>query len=224
MSDYKNLLNPLLHEVEGSRSETYLDHKGIPTAGHGFNLNDEENQGIMRLHGIDPEEVKAGRRSLASEESDKIRDAILNRKERLVKAKVGDEYFDQLTPNKKATLMSLGYQSLNNLGPNLRQRMADGDDIGAMRELILNTNADEDPGILKRRLKEAELYGGPVDFSQTFQTMNSAEKEKLRNIIAKVQNEHTKKELMDKYGSYLGAGVDPVQFPKLNRLLTYNGK
>jgi GH24 family phage-related lysozyme (muramidase) len=197
----------------------YEDSKGVPTVGHGFNLDDEENQGIMKMHGIDPAEVKAGKRGLASEETEAIRDSILARKEQLVRGKMGSDFFDLLPPNKKAALMSMGYQSLNNLGPNLRNRMAQGDEIGAIREMILNTNADADPGILKRRLKEAELYGGPLDFSGTFKTLSSEEKQKIVEIINKTQNEHTKKELIEKYGPYLGLKQEPLKLFKLANMV-----
>lgn len=219
MSDYKSLLNPLLQQVEGHSDDSYTDSKGIPTAGYGFNLDDEENQGIMKMHGVDANEVKSGKRAIATDESQAIQDSILNRKEELVRGRMGSDFFDTLTPNKKAALMSMGYQSLNNIGPNLRGRMAEGDEIGALREMILNTNADKDPGILSRRLKEAELYGGPIDFSGAFKTMNNQEKQQLIDIINKTQNENTKKELLDKYGSYLGAKQEPLKVFKLANML-----
>ncbi len=219
MSEYKNLLNPLLQEVEGHSADVYNDSKGIPTAGAGFNLDDLENQGIMKMHGIDPAEVKSGKRSIASDESDLIKNSILSRKEELVRNKMGSDFFDLLPDHKKAAVMSMGYQSLNNLGPNLQQKMAEGDEIGALREMILNTNADSDPGILKRRLKEAELYGGPIDFAGAFKTMTPEEKQNLSKIIDKVQNEHTKKELLDKYGSYLGSKQEPLKVFKLANML-----
>lgn len=219
MSEYKNLLNPLLEDIEGNVPDVYQDSKGVPSAGIGFNLDDKETQGIMKLHGVDPEEIRSQKRSLASDETAAIKDSILNRKEELVKSRMGSDLFDLLPDNKKAALMSMGYQSLNNLGPNLRQHISEGDEIGALREMILNTNADEDPGILKRRLREAELYGGPVDFSGAFKTMSPEEKKKLNSIIEKVQNEHTKKELIDRYGSYLGSKPEPVQLLRLGNIL-----
>lgn len=219
MGDYKSLLNPLLQDVEGQSSDSYSDSKGIPTTGMGINLNDKENQGIMKMHGIDAQEVKSGNRSLASDESDAIHNSIIDRKERLVRDKLGNDIFDNLPSHKKAAVMSMGYQSLNNLGPNLQTAMGSGDEIGALREMILNTNASQDPGILSRRLKEAELYGGPLDFSGAFRTMNNDEKQKLIDILNKTKNEHTKKELLNKYGSYLGATPEPLKLFKLAGML-----
>lgn len=219
MSDYKELLNPLLQDVEGSSSDAYQDHNGNPTVGSGFNLNDQENQAILKTHGIDPEAVKSGQRSLSPDESQQIQDAILARKERLVRGKVGSDLFDTLTPEKKATLMSLGYQSLNNIGPHLQGYVANDDDIGALRELILKTNKEQDPGILARRMKEAQLYGGKENFQNVFMTLSPEEKQMLAGIINKTQNENTRKQLVDSYGQQLGMKSRPLNLQKLAKMM-----
>lgn len=220
MSDYKSLLSPFLADVEGNSSTAYNDSKGVPTAGYGFNLDDKENHGIMQMHGIDPNEVKMGTRKIASEEADRIKSSILDRKEALVRDRMGSDLFETLNPNKKAALVSLGYQSLNNIGPNLQEMIAKEDDPLALKELILNTNADSDPGILSRRMKEAQLYNpDPVTFSSAFKLMDNEEKSKLVKIINKTKNENTKKELMDKYGQYLGMTSEPLKFNKLSKLM-----
>lgn len=172
----------------------------------------------MHLRGIDPEAVRSGQRKLASEELDDIHNQYVGKREGLVRNQIGSDLYDTLKPNEQAAIMSMGYQSLNNLGPNFTGHLASDDKIGALREMILNTNKDQDPGILRRRLREAELYGGPLDFSAAFKTMNSEEKKQLRNIMDKIQNENTKKEMLDKYGSYVNE-TQPVQFNKLQKAL-----
>lgn len=217
MGDYKKYLDPLLEKVEGYSEDPYKDSKGIHTVGKGLNLEDADVQGLMNLRGINPEEVKSGSRQLASDELGDIHNAYLDKREGLVRSKMGDLY-DTLQPNEKAAIMSMGYQSLNNLGPSLSGHLAGGDKIGAMREMILNTNKDQTPGILNRRLEEAQLYGGPVDFSSTFKTMSPEEKQQLMKIADKIKNEHVKEEFMRNYGSYLQNAPAPEQFPKLQKL------
>lgn len=218
MSDFKSLFNPLIKDVEGFREEPYEDINKNLTIGAGLNLNDEDVRGLMNLRGHDPEMVKAGQLRLSPQELDEIQDAYVQKREPLVRERLGRDLYETLQPHEKAAIMSMGYQSLNNIGPNLTGRIAEGDKIGAMREMILNTNKQKEPGILVRRLKEAELYGGPLDFTQTFQTMNEHEKRQVRELLNAIENENTRKEVLQKYGSYVGE-TQPTQFNKLMKLL-----
>lgn len=211
--EYKKLLNPLLNDVEGNRPETYDDHKGIPTIGAGLNLNDGDVQGLMKISSIDPDEVRSGTRKLASEELEHIKNSYIDKREKLVRNQMGSDLFDTMPDNEKAAVMSMGYQSLNLLGPSLVGNIANGDKIGAMREMILNSNKNKNPGILNRRFKEAELYGGPLDFSSTFKTLSDEEKQGLVKMINGIENEHTKKEVLEKYGPYLGQSM-----PKMGKI------
>lgn len=216
--DYRKYFDPLIKAVEGHRAEAYEDHKGNPTIGTGLNLEDADVQGLMRIRGIDPELVKSGERQLASEELDDVHNAYIGKREGLVRNKLGGDLYDQLQPHEKAAIMSMGYQSLNNLGPNLANAIASGDKIGAMREMILNTNRDKDPGILSRRLQEAETYGGPLDFSSVFKTMSPTEISELQAQIEKLKNENVKQEMLKRYGPYLNQPA-PVKLDKLQQIL-----
>jgi GH24 family phage-related lysozyme (muramidase) len=218
MPDSRNIFNDFIKKVEGHSDEVYADSKGVPTVGTGLNLDDETVQGLMNLRGINPEEVKSGQRKLATEEMDDIHNQYMDKRTGLVRSQVGEDLYDTLKPNEKAALMSMGYQSLNNLGPNLKGHIASDDKIGAMREMILNTNKDQDPGILNRRMQEAELFGGPLDFSSAFKTMSPEEKRQLMDTFNKLKNENVKAEALKKYGSYLN-DAPPAQFNKLQDLL-----
>lgn len=219
MPEFKKLFNNLIKSVEGHKEDPYMDSKGNPTIGTGLNLNDQDVQNLMSARGINPEEVKTGQRKLASEELDDIHNTYVSGREKLVRDKIGGDVYDQLKANQKAALNSMGYQSLNNIGPNLTGYVASDDPIGAIREMILNTNKDGDAGILKRRLEEAEMYGGPLDFASSFKTMTPEEKAMVRDTLNKIQNEHSRTEVMNKYGSYLNDGSQPQQFNKLQQLL-----
>jgi GH24 family phage-related lysozyme (muramidase) len=217
--DYRKYFDPLIKQVEGHQTEAYQDSKGNSTIGTGLNLEDPTVQGLMAVRGINHEDIKSGNRSLANDELNDIHDAYLNSREKLVRNKVGSDLYDTLQPHEKAAVMSMGYQSLNNLGPNLVGQLASGDKVNAIKEMILNTNKDKDPGILSRRLREAETYSGdPVTFNSTFKIMSPEEKQQLVDILNKTQNENTKKELMDKYGVSLGAVQPKTEFPKLSKL------
>lgn len=215
MGEYRKFFDPLIKSVEGHSDDVYADQKGNATVGTGLNLEDGTVQGLMKMHGYDPEEVKSGKRQIASDDLNSIHNSYLDDRERLVKGKMGPDLYETLQPHEKAAMMSMGYQSLNNLGPTLTGAIASGDKLAAMREMILNTNKDKDPGVLRRRMEEAQLYGGPLDFTSTFKVMSPEEKKQLTSIIEKTQNENTRQELMDKYGSYLNDAPEKQQFTKL---------
>lgn len=218
MPDYSQFFDPLIKNVEGYKDTPYDDHNGNPTVGTGLNLDDEDVQHLMKIRNINPDEVKNGTRKLASEEMGDIQNSYMDKREKMVRDKMGNDLFDTLQPHEKAAVMSMGYQSLNNLGPNLNQAIAGGDKIGAMREMILNTNKEQDPGILRRRLQEAETYGGPLDFNSTFKTFTPEEKTAVTSMINKLKNENVKQEMLNKYGSYLGQS-QPQAFDKIQKLL-----
>lgn len=218
MGDYKKYFNPLIKDVEGYREDVYKDINDIPTIGTGMNLKDPEVRGLMELRDINPDEVISGTRKLTGDELDDIHNKYVDKRERLVRSQVGPDLYETLSPTEKAAAMSLGYQSLNNLGSKLVGRIAEGDKIGALREIILNTNEQKSPGILTRRLKEAELYGGPLDFSLAFKAMSEAEKAELLNQLNQIDNPHTRQEMINKYSAYIGENK-PAPFNQIKKLL-----
>lgn len=219
MPEFKKLFNDLIRKVEGHKEEPYVDTTGNPTIGTGLNLNDHDVRGLLNIRGIDPEQVKTGQRRMVASELDDVQKHYVDKREKLVRDKLGPDLYDQLPPHQKASIMSMGYQSLNNIGPNLTSYIAGNDPIGAIREMVLNTNKHKDPGILKRRFEEAEMFGGPLDFSAAFKTMTPEEKRQMREMFDKIENEHSRNEVNQKYGSYL-AEPKPQQFTKLQKLMT----
>lgn len=49
-----------LSRHEGIKNKVYLDSKGIPTVGIGFNLTDPNNKRILSKHGITDEQLRRG--------------------------------------------------------------------------------------------------------------------------------------------------------------------
>lgn len=224
MSEYRKFFDPLIKNVEGSSDSSYTDSNGNPTVGQGLNLNDPTVQGLVAMHGYDPEDVKAGNRSIASEDLNSIQNSYLNGREKLVANKIGPDLYNTLAPNEKAAVMSMGYQSLNNLGPALTGHLASGDKPNAIKEMILNTNADNDPGILSRRMQEAQTYSpDPVTFSSAFKIMSLEEKQKLNDIINSAQNENVRQDLQTKYGPYINQEYSKPDFSRLNKLFNLTG-
>lgn len=223
MGDHRQLFTNLIKDVEGHREDVYSDSKGNPTIGTGMNLNDPDIQGLLQVSNIDPEEVKSGRRKLASEELSDLHNKYMDKREQLIKSKFGPDLYETLKPNEKAAILSLGYQSLNNLGPKLTGYIANNDPLNAAKEMLLNTNKDRDPGILSRRLKEAEMYAGPLDFSSTFKIMTPEEKSSLKNIMENTSNENTRQELLKKYSPYIG-DIQSQNFQRLFQPVLPKGK
>lgn len=219
-NNYRDFLDPMLKEEEGYSNVTYGDHNGHPTVGHGINLDDKYNQGLLRFHGMDPESLAAGSSTIDESSLPKIHESILRNKESQVRDRIGSDLFDTLSPKEQATVMSLGYQSLDLIGPKIKQAIANMDTVGVGRELILNSNPKQMPGVLKRRLNEAQMYLDPIGFAQSFQSMSPEEKRTLTGIINSTKNESQKQELLIKYGPYLNTDMSPVEFPKLQRYIT----
>lgn len=202
MNDYNSLFDDLIKKVEGHKEDVYTDSRGVPTIGTGLNLKDDTVRGLMQLRNYDPDEVIGGKRKVDPNDLQEIQKAYVQKREPMVRERLGNDLFETLAPNEKAAIMSMGYQSLNNIGPNLQNYIASGDKIGAVREMILNTNKHKSPGIFSRRLQEAEMFS-PQDFQDSFQTLTPEEKQFVRSMIEGVDNEHTKKELMAKFGEYI---------------------
>lgn len=200
MDDYRDQLLKHLAQLEGHREDVYKDSKGVPTAGYGFNLKDKEVQRAIASQGLDPELVQRGEQSLDEDTSKNIKDIIIRNKEKLLKSVVDKDIFDNMKPNEKAALMSTAYNSITPFTPVNAQRLAQGDKVGFVKDLL--SYADQ-PGVLYRRLKDAQLFADPVEFSGAFKIMSPEERKKYLDMLNKVQNPNTKKQYLEEFGSYL---------------------
>lgn len=228
--DRNNVVNKYLKDhltdVEGYSTETYDDQKGIETVGKGLNLRSPATTASLLRLGHDPEAVKTGAVSLSDEDLGKAEDDVINQKRELFN-NIKSQGFPQKEFNEaqEAAMLSLVYNSPQLLGPNLRQRLNENDDLGAMKEILLNSNKEQSPGIQLRRLKEAEMYGGPLDFQQLLKTMNPEEKKQVYNMLGKIQNEEQKTEALKKYEQFNPDYKPPMEKPvffKMPKLLKGN--
>jgi GH24 family phage-related lysozyme (muramidase) len=216
MEDYRNLLKPLLDEHEGFTDEVITDSNNNPTVGNGINLNDKNNHGILSIHGIDPTSLMNGGK-ISKEQGDAVRDTIINQKEKLIRDRIGNDLFDKLTNNEKASIASLGYNSLNLLGPKLREHLASGDKLMAAKEMLLNSNKDKSLGVLRRRTDEARTFLGDEEFSKLQQLLDDNEKSGLNEVINSSPNENVRKQYLEKYGNLIqrSNAPKPLDFTNL---------
>lgn len=220
MGDYKYLTNKLIEEFEGFSPNVYNDSEGNPTIGHGINLNDIANKSLLELSGKNVQSLIEGKESLSEDESKFHKENILQRKEREIKNQLGADIFDNLRDNEKAAIMSLGYNNINLLGPKLKNYLADPNKkIETTKEIILNSNQKQDPGLQLRRLKEAELFADPIQFANSFKDMSDEEKSKILNNLNKLKNPNQKQMVIEKYNPFLTKEESKPQFLKLKQLL-----
>lgn len=214
----RNELMNFLNELEGFSSGSYFDSRGIATVGHGLNLDDANVRNKLILRGYDPELIRSRQQAISEEDSRAIKNEILDIKENEIRGVYKDNHypsdsFNDLKPHQKAALLSVGYNSINPIKNNINN-IIKGDDIGVIQGLL---KGSKDPGILKRRLREAELYSGdPVTFSGAFKAMQPDERKSHLDMLNKIENEHERKKVLEKYQSYL---EEPKQtYPTLDRL------
>lgn len=220
-NNYKDLLLNHLLGLESHSGGVYDDSRGLASVGIGLNLNDEEVQKQLKLHGYDPELIRSKQQFINEDDSKTITNNILDKKEEHLKSLYKQsgypiETFDNLKPNEKAALLSTAYNTINPIKNNL-VKLAQGDKVGFTKDLI---GSYDEPGILYRRLKDAQLFADPVEFAGAFKIMSPKERQKHLDALNSIENEHTRKERLNEFGSYL---QEPKQtYPTLNRLLDIN--
>lgn len=214
--DAKYYAKPLLAEYEGYSSTPYDDQKGNPTVGFGFNMNDEDNLTLLQEQGINPEDLKQNRVQLDPEVAATIKEKIMDKKIERIKARTSPELYDTLPANKQGALLSMGYGNLNLIGPQMREYLAKEDDLGAIQEIMLRSNKVKDPGIQRRRLREAQVFAGDdKKYEDAFKAMSEEDRNSLYSILEQIENENTRKEALETYGKYLRPNQTKPKFTKL---------
>lgn len=195
---------------EGFRPTVYRDTTGHPTIGFGFNLSAPETLTVIKSFGYDPEKLYKEQQQMSLEDAIKIKEELYGRSRR----RVQDIFKDiPLKENQIESLTSLHYNNPNLIGENLRRLIMKGDYAEAAKEIAFRSNKAKDPGIAKRRLKEADTF-----YDGKFNTLP-------------VEQEYAKEtsELFDKIGDSAEmrqiktqfANLDPernrsISFPKFN--------
>lgn len=201
---YKDIIKPMLDKSEGFRDEVYYDKNNNPTIGYGTNLNDVANLEQMRLNNINVPDLFEGKR-LTKEQAEYLRDVAINRKEKELRDNIGHDMFDNVDDNKKASLMSLMYNSNKLIGPKIKEYLGTGDHLGVAKEILIGSNKNKELGTLLRRADEASNYLGhdEVQLNDLFKLVNLENEAQIKGLLDKSDNEPMKKEFNDRYGKYL---------------------
>ncbi len=208
----RELAKRLLAEVEGESPEVYQDSKNIPTVGKGISLRSVASQDVLKSLGYNPEKVKKGQKSVKAKDLAKAEDMILSQKEKLLDNMQSSSFPNaQLNDAQRAALLSLAYNSPKLIGSNLRESLNKGDEIEAMKEIALRSNKDKMPGVSYRRLKEAEMFGGPLGFQQMIDSMSEEEKNLINNSLRDTEDPQRRQMMLDKYPQFSPAYEEPIQ-------------
>lgn len=229
MADRNSLVDRLLqdhlNDVEGYSSDVYDDQKGIPTVGGGINLRSPSSTKAMDDLGIKSSDEES-KQLFGDDDLERIKNNVIGQKKELLGSIQSQSFPNkQLKENQEAALLSLAYNSPQLLGPNLRQRLNENDDLGAMKEIILNSNKENSPGLQLRRIKEAELYGGPLDFQQMIKTLSPDEKKQVFDHLNNIENEEQRNTVLQKYAQFdpnYKRPLEKPQFFKMGNLLKGN--
>lgn len=213
------LLQSHLDDVEGYSSEVYNDQKGIPTIGNGINLRSPSSSKAMNDLGIVQNTDEKSNPTFNEEDLARIKTNVIGQKKELFNT-IKSQSFPQkeLKENQEAALLSLAYNSPQLIGPNIRQKLNDNDDLGTMKEILLNSNKENSPGLQLRRVKEAELYGGPLDFQQLLKTLTPQEKQQVFDHLNNIENDAQKTEVLQKYAQFNPDYKRPLEKPQFFKM------
>lgn len=225
MDKVKSLAKQKLKEFEGDSDEVYQDSKGIDTVGAGLALRSPTSKSAFSDLGYNVDDIKSGQVSVPREDLDSAMDNVLTQKYDLLN-NIKEQSFPKknLNDEQQAALLSLVFNSPELLGPNLRQYLNEDKDVDVMREIVLNSNKEGKPGVLFRRLQEAELYGGQKGFDDMLSTMSEQEKNIVFNTLNQTKNEQQKQKMMGKYPQFAPSYVpkEALNFYKIPKL--FKGK
>lgn len=217
-TNYKDLLIQHLDDVEGFSPTVYKDSEGNNTIAHGLNIDDPANQNLLRLFNRQPESLHEGE-EITEAEGRELQNHVFNRKEDELKNKIGEITFNQLKPNEQAAMMSMAYQSMNLIGPKIVQYLNENKTLDANKEILLNSNAGNHPGIQLRRLKEAMLFSDPIQFQNVVNTLNDEEKQRVMNNLKKLKEEGQRNDALKKYTPFFENSPKIYPFLKLKKLI-----
>lgn len=219
------ILYPFLEDMEDTHLEVYNDSNQNPTIGTGINLNAPGVETYLTPMQLEKEKLIKGEQKITPEQAKSLMDMKVHENEKMFSS-MKKEYFPstQLNPAQQAALLSMMYNNPSLMGPQLREHLNQNDTPNVIKEMLLRSNNEKDPGILKRRIREAELFGGPVDFNTTVKSMDPEEVAEMKKIISSMKNRN---ELAKTYELYpflkpevQPASTPPVNFNKLIRGIT----
>lgn len=100
-------LRRYIERNEGRKKHVYIDTKGHPTVGIGFNLDRGDARAVMQSEDIDYAAVREGRAALTDEQVDRLFARDVATAERDARAVVGGGTFDALTEGRRIVLIDM---------------------------------------------------------------------------------------------------------------------
>jgi len=206
-------LKDFLKRYEGSEAGVYKDSKGIPTVGVGSNLNSPEVPKLLESLGTSRQEILSGKQ-LSPEQSDTLLDKQLEEKKRYYNnIQKRDFPNSDIQEHERRALDSLMFQNPSLVGPKLRGYLENNDDIGAAKEILLNSNKNNSGGVAKRRLGEAKMFSGDR-FSELVESLSDQEVQQIYSMVNSIKNPYTRQQVLDEY-PFLKQIVKPTRFKNI---------
>jgi lysozyme len=145
-----NEVAKMIERHEGKRNEVYLDTKGIPTIGIGFNLNRNDAKNKIESLGLNYNNVRNGSQSLTDQQIYSLFKDTLN--EAINTAQSFVPNFNEHPANVQGVIINMAF----NLGPNKLAGFKD------FREALLN----KDYSTAANEMIDSEWYGQVGDRSK----------------------------------------------------------
>ena len=191
--------NKFTKKYEGFSEEPYLDSNGNPTVGAGINMNSPEVPELMKSAGLDYDSVLSGKQKVSEQKSNFMHDRQVDEKYKMWQDLKSKEFpLFQEDEGKISAVNSLTMNSPALLGPNIQKLMNENDTPGVIKEILLNSNKKDNPGLQKRRLGEAKEYAGP-DFQNIVDNLSDNEKYEIRDIVMNIKNMNERNKVMAEY-------------------------
>lgn len=157
-NDYKNNRFDFI-SAESQYSNSVVNVHGIPTIGHGINLNRDKDL-VMETLGLDDKgfaSLLSGDRRLTEREGRLLFETKVQDAERVIAQKLDGV---PLNASQRIALVSLAYQSDGLIGPNLTKHLKAGSAADVSYEILNLSNGLKRGSIDNRRKREHDMFFG----------------------------------------------------------------
>ena len=156
-----------LTREEGSKSTVYLDTKGIPTVGIGFNLRRKDAKEMLSKVGADFQAILTGSDGLSKQQQQDLLELTVKDTAKIVRNKLRGV---DMANHRWQAVMSLAYNSPELIGEKLVKAIRAGQWMDAAREIAFNSTGGVKkanlPAMRARRMREAIMFLGPEQARQ----------------------------------------------------------
>lgn len=184
-----------LMKWEGMENEPYQDTQDYKTVGIGANLDAVGTDEHLKAMGLDAQNLDR----ISDEQAQELFERQLSEKNKIFQNIRSNSFPNaNIMPNEQDALMSMLYQNVGLIGPNMRGHLASDDDAAAFKEILLNSNKDKEPGIQRRRLDEAKMYAGER-YEDFLSELSPEQIQELKTILENIKNPHTREQVFEEF-------------------------